>query len=29
MNLTRGNGIMSHVFDGYDAWKGELSYNFV
>jgi len=24
MNLTRGNGIMSHVFDGYDAWKGEL-----
>jgi GTP-binding protein len=24
MNLTRGNGIMSHVFDGYDPWKGEL-----
>jgi GTP-binding protein len=24
MNLTRGNGIMSHVFDDYGAWKGEI-----
>jgi GTP-binding protein len=25
MNLTRGNGIMSHVFDGYGPWKGEIA----
>ncbi len=24
MNLTRGNGIMSHVFDDYGPWKGEI-----
>ena len=24
MNMTRGNGMMSHVFDGYDPWKGEF-----
>jgi GTP-binding protein len=24
MNLTRGNGIMSHVFDEYAAWRGEI-----
>ncbi|MDH4190096.1 MAG: translational GTPase TypA [Betaproteobacteria bacterium] len=24
MNLTRGNGLMSHVFDGYGPWKGEI-----
>jgi len=24
MNLTRGTGLMSHVFDGYDPIKGEI-----
>ncbi len=24
MNLTRGNGIASHVFDEYAPWKGEI-----
>jgi GTP-binding protein len=24
MNLTRGNGILSHVFDDYGPWKGEM-----
>jgi len=24
MNLTRGNGIMSHVFDDYGAWRGDI-----
>jgi GTP-binding protein len=24
MNLTRGNGLISHVFDDYGAWKGEI-----
>ena len=24
MNLTRGNGIMSHVFDDYAPWRGEI-----
>jgi len=24
MNLTRGNGIVSHVFDDYAAWRGEI-----
>jgi GTP-binding protein len=24
MNLTRGNGILSHVFDDYGSWKGEM-----
>jgi GTP-binding protein len=24
MNLTRGNGIMSHVFDDYGPWKGDI-----
>ena len=24
MNLTRGNGIVSHVFDDYGLWKGEM-----
>ena len=24
MNLTRGTGLMSHVFDGYDEVKGEI-----
>ena len=24
MNLTRGNGILSHVFDDYGLWKGEM-----
>jgi GTP-binding protein len=25
LNLTRGTGLMSHVFDGYEPWKGELA----
>jgi len=24
MNLTRGNGLMSHVFDEYGPWKGDI-----
>ena len=24
MNLTRGNGILSHVFDDYGPWKGDM-----
>ncbi|MFT4101873.1 MAG: translational GTPase TypA [Burkholderiaceae bacterium] len=24
LNLTRGTGIMSHVFDDYDAWAGDI-----
>ena len=24
MNLTRGNGLISHVFDSYGAWKGDI-----
>jgi GTP-binding protein len=24
MNLTRGNGLISHVFDEYGAWKGDI-----
>ena len=24
MTLTRGNGLMSHIFDGYSAVKGEI-----
>jgi GTP-binding protein len=24
LNLTRGTGIMSHVFDSYDAWSGDI-----
>ena len=24
MNLTRGNGLISHVFDDYGAWKGDI-----
>jgi GTP-binding protein len=24
MNLTRGTGLMSHVFDGYAPLKGEI-----
>ncbi len=24
MNLTRGNGIVSHVFDDYAVWRGEM-----
>ena len=24
LNLTRGTGLMSHVFDGYEAFKGEI-----
>ena len=24
LNLTRGTGLMSHVFDGYEAYKGEI-----
>jgi GTP-binding protein len=23
-NLTRGTGLMSHIFDGYEAYKGEI-----
>ena len=23
---TRGAGIMTHVFDGYDSWRGEISH---
>jgi GTP-binding protein len=25
LNLTRGTGLMSHIFDGYEAFKGELA----
>ncbi|OIQ85294.1 GTP-binding protein TypA/BipA [mine drainage metagenome] len=25
MNLTRGTGLISNIFDGYDAYKGEIS----
>jgi predicted membrane GTPase involved in stress response len=25
LNLTRGTGLMSHIFDGYDAVKGEIA----
>jgi GTP-binding protein len=25
MNLTRGNGIMSHVFDEYAPWRGDIA----
>ncbi len=25
MNLTRGSGLMSHVFDGYAPMKGEMA----
>lgn len=25
LNLTRGTGLMSHIFDGYEAYKGELA----
>jgi GTP-binding protein len=24
LNLTRGTGLMSHIFDGYEAFKGEI-----
>jgi GTP-binding protein len=24
LNLTRGTGLMSHIFDGYEAYKGEI-----
>ena len=24
-NLTRGTGLMSHIFDGYEAYKGEIA----
>ena len=24
MNLTRGTGLISHVFDGYEPYKGEI-----
>ena len=24
MNLTRGTGLISNIFDGYEAWKGEI-----
>ena len=24
-NLTRGTGLMSHIFDGYEAYKGDIS----
>ena len=24
LNVTRGTGVMSHLFDSYDAWKGDL-----
>ena len=24
LNLTRGTGLMSHVFDGYEAYRGEI-----
>jgi GTP-binding protein len=24
INLTRGTGLMSHVFDRYEAWRGEI-----
>ncbi|MBR0086390.1 MAG: translational GTPase TypA [Lachnospiraceae bacterium] len=26
MTDTKGNGIMNTIFDGYDVWKGEISY---
>lgn len=25
LNLTRGTGLMSHIFDGYEPYKGELA----
>jgi GTP-binding protein len=25
MNLTRGTGLMSHIFDGYEPWRGEIA----
>ncbi len=24
MNLTRGTGLISNIFDGYEAWKGDI-----
>lgn len=24
LNLTRGTGLISNIFDGYEAWKGEI-----
>ena len=24
LNITRGTGLMSHIFDGYEAYKGEI-----
>ena len=25
MNLTRGTGLISNIFDGYEAWRGEIA----